>query len=132
VDEEEVMSDRTPHGEMPTRVLGRTGERVSALGLGGWHLSAPKVDEALAIRLVRAAIDGGLTFMDNCWDYGDDGSSERRMGKALRDGYRGRAFVMTKIDGRSRREATKQLDDSLRRLQVDCIDMVQNHEIIRF
>src|SRR6266550_6712870 len=81
--------------------------------------------------LVRTAIDRGINFMDNCWDY-NDGESERRMGKALGDGYRERAFVMTKIDGRSRQEAARQLDESLRRLQVDYIDLVQHHEIIRF
>jgi aryl-alcohol dehydrogenase-like predicted oxidoreductase len=116
---------------IPYRVLGRTGERVSAIGLGGWHLALPKVDEKLAIRLVREAIDSGVNFMDNCWDY-NDGASEKRMGKALRDGYRTKAFVMTKIDGRSKREATRQLDESLRRLQVDCIDLVQHHEILRY
>ena len=67
---------------MPTRVLGHTGERVSLIGLGGWHLGLPRVDEALAIRLVRSAIDRGLTFMDNCWDY-NDGLSETRMGLSL-------------------------------------------------
>jgi aryl-alcohol dehydrogenase-like predicted oxidoreductase len=119
------------HTDMPMRVLGHTGERVSALGLGGWHLGLPKVDEPLAIRLVRSAIDRGMTFMDNSWDY-NDGASEIRMGKALRDGYRERAFLMTKIDGRSKAEATRQLDESLRRLQVDTIDLVQHHEVIRF
>ena len=113
------------------RALGSTGEKVSAIGVGGWHLALPRVDEALAIRIVRAAIDGGISFLDNCWDY-NDGESERRMGKALRDGYRDRAFVMTKIDGRSRREAAKQLDESLSRLGVETIDLVQHHEILRF
>lgn len=125
------MTDDTMHGEMPTRLLGRTGEPVSVLGLGGWHLGVPRVDEALAIRLVRTAIDRGLTFMDNCWDY-NAGESEIRMGKALRDGYRARAFVMTKVDGRSKQEAAKQLDECLRRLQIDCLDLVQHHEVIRF
>ena len=113
------------------RTLGRTGERVSAIGLGGWHIGMKQVDEALAIRLVRSAIDGGINFLDNCWDY-NDGASEIRMGKALRDSYRDRAFVMTKIDGRSKKEATRQLDESLRRLRIDCIDLVQHHEILRF
>jgi len=90
-----------------------------------------QVDEALAIRIVRSAIDGGINFLDNCWDY-NDGASEIRMGKALRDGYRDKAFVMTKIDGRSKNAAARQLDESLRRLQVDCIDLVQHHEILRF
>lgn len=116
---------------MPTRVLGHTGERVSIVGLGGWHLGLPRVEEALAIRLVRTAIDRGLTFMDNCWDY-NAGLSETRMGKALKDGYRDKAFVMTKIDGRTKTEAAKQLDECLTRLDVDMIDLVQHHEIIRF
>jgi aryl-alcohol dehydrogenase-like predicted oxidoreductase len=119
------------HSEMPYRTLGRTGERVSAIGLGGWHLGLKHVDEPLAIRLVRTAIDRGINFLDNCWDY-NDGASEVRMGKALRDGYRDRAFLMTKIDGRSRAEAARQLDESLRRLQTDRIDLVQHHEILRF
>jgi aryl-alcohol dehydrogenase-like predicted oxidoreductase len=113
------------------RTLGSTGEKVSAIGVGGWHLGLKTVDEQLAIRLVRSAIDRGINFLDNCWDY-NDGASELRMGKALRDGYRARAFVMTKIDGRSKKEAARQLDESLRRLGVDYIDLVQHHEIIRF
>src|SRR5206468_3998313 len=84
-----------------------------------------------AIRIVREAIDRGINFLDNCWDY-NDGESERRMGYALSDGYRERVFLMTKIDGRTRKEATRQLDESLRRLQVEKIDLVQHHEILRF
>ena len=113
------------------RTLGATGEKVSAIGLGGWHLALKHVDEALAIKLVRNAVDVGITFMDNSWDY-NEGESEIRMGKALRDGYREKAFLMTKIDGRSKEEATKQLDESLKRLKVDYIDLVQHHEVIRF
>jgi predicted aldo/keto reductase-like oxidoreductase len=113
------------------RSLGKTGERVSPIGLGGWHLALPHVDEQLALRLVRSAIDRGLTFMDNSWDY-NEGASEIRMGKALREGYRDNAFLMTKIDGRSKLEATRQLEESLRRLQTDRIDLVQHHEVIRF
>lgn len=113
------------------RQLGRTGQTVSAIGLGGHHLGQKSVTEALSIRLIRGAIDGGITFMDNSWDY-NDGASEERMGKALRDGYRDRVFLMTKIDGRSRKEARRQLEDSLKRLQVDVIDLVQHHEIIRY
>ena len=116
---------------IPTRSLGGTGERVSCIGVGGSHLGSQKIDEKLAIRIVRAAIDAGITFMDNSWDY-DHGSSERRMGKALRAGYRERAFLMTKIDGRSAGTAKRQLDESLRRLRTDCIDLVQHHEIIRY
>ena len=124
-----MTSDAAP--DVPIRVLGRTGERVSAIGLGGWHLALPHVDAALAERLVHAAIDRGVTFMDNCWDY-HDGESEERMGRALRDGRRGRVFLMTKIDGRSRAEAARQLEESLRRLRTDCIDLVQHHEMLRF
>jgi aryl-alcohol dehydrogenase-like predicted oxidoreductase len=113
------------------RTLGSTGEKVSAIGVGGWHLSLKHVDEQLALRIVRSAVDRGINFLDNSWDY-NDGESERRMGKALRDGYRERAFVMTKIDGRSKKDAAKQLDESLRRLGVDYIDLVQHHEMIRF
>jgi aryl-alcohol dehydrogenase-like predicted oxidoreductase len=113
------------------RPLGKTGERVSPIGLGGWHLGLPHVDEQLGFRIVRSAIDRGVTFMDNSWDY-NEGASEIRMGRALRDGYRDKAFLMTKIDGRSKREATRQLDESLRRLQTDRIDLVQHHEVIRF
>jgi predicted aldo/keto reductase-like oxidoreductase len=113
------------------RSLGKTGERVSPIGLGGWHLGLPNVDEQLGFRIVRSAIDHGITFMDNSWDY-NEGASEIRMGRALRDGYRDRAFLMTKIDGRSKRDATRQLDESLRRLQTDRIDLIQHHEVIRF
>lgn len=113
------------------RTLGRTRERVSAIGVGGWHLGLKQVDEQTAIRIVRSAIDKGINFLDNSWDY-NDGASEVRMGKALRDGYREKAFVMTKIDGRSKREAARQLNESLKRLQVDCIDLVQHHEILRY
>ena len=113
------------------RELGSTGERVSAIGIGGWHLGVKSVDEALAIRIVRTAIDRGINFLDNCWDY-NDGASEIRMGKALRDGYRAKAFLMTKIDGRSKESATRQLDESLKRFGVDQIDLVQHHEILRY
>jgi aryl-alcohol dehydrogenase-like predicted oxidoreductase len=116
---------------IPYRTLGRTGERVSAIGLGGWHLGLGRVDEQLSFRIIRTAIDRGINFLDNCWDY-NDGASETRMGKALRDGYRQKVFLMTKIDGRSYAEAMRQLDQSLERLQTDCIDLVQHHEILRY
>ena len=89
--------------EMPTRILGRTGERVSALGLGGSHIGKSGLGSREAIRIIRAAIDRGLTFMDNSWDY-YDGESEMRLGRALRDGYRDKAFVMTKVDGRTKKK----------------------------
>src|SRR5215207_3707208 len=117
--------------EMPVRTLGRTGVKVSLIGLGGWHLGFKSIDEELATRIIRAAIDNGINFMDNCWDY-NEGASEERMGKALQDGYRERVFLMTKIDGRTKQEATKQLDESLKRLQTDHIDLVQHHEILRY
>ena len=116
---------------MPTRVLGRTGVEVSLVGLGGWHLGFNYIDEELSTRVIRTAIDNGINFMDNCWDY-NDGASEKRMGKALKDGYRDRVFLMTKIDGRTRKDAAEQLDESLKRLQVDHIDLVQHHEILRY
>ena len=116
---------------VPYRTLGRTGERVSAIGLGGWHLGLERVDEQLSVRIIRTAIDRGINFLDNCWDY-NDGASETRMGKALGDGYRQKVFLMTKIDGRSYAEATRQLDQSLERLRTDCIDLVQHHEILRY
>jgi len=115
--------------EMPLRPLGRTGEKVYAIGLGGYHIGTQS-DEELSLRLIRSAIDRGLTFMDNCWDY-NDGESEVRMGKALRDGYRQKVFLMTKIDGRTKVLATKQINESLKRLQVDHVDLLQFHEIVR-
>ena len=125
------MADTTRGGPVQQRVLGATGERVSAIGIGGWHLALKHVDESLATRIVRTAVDRGINFMDNSWDY-NEGESERRMGNALRDGYRERVFLMTKIDGRSKKEAARQLDESLRRLRVEQIDLVQHHEVIRF
>ena len=125
------MGEITGRNGIPYRTLGTTGEQVSAIGLGGWHLALKHVDEALSVRIVREAIDRGINFLDNCWDY-NEGASEIRMGRALRDGYRDRVFLMTKIDGRSRAEATRQLEQSLRRLQTDCIDLVQHHEILRY
>src|SRR6266496_5831201 len=105
---------------MPQRALGRTGEKVSAIGLGGYHIGK-QADEAESRTIIRSAIDRGLTFMDNCWDY-NAGASEIRMGRALCDGYRQRVFLMTKIDGRTRAAAARQIDQSLQRLQTDRID----------
>src|SRR5438046_6704939 len=115
---------------IPMRILGRTGERVSAIGLGGFHLGKPDLPEAESIRIIRAAIDAGVNFLDNSWDY-NEGRSEIREGKALRNGYRERAFLMTKIDGQTRTAAARQIGESLRRLQTDVIDLLQFHEIIR-
>jgi predicted aldo/keto reductase-like oxidoreductase len=115
--------------EIPYRTLGRTGERVSLIGLGGYHLGNQS-DPDESIRIIRTGIDEGINFLDNCWDY-NDGESEIRMGRALRDGYRQKAFLMTKIDGRNKIAAVTQINESLRRLQTDRIDLLQFHEVIR-
>ncbi len=114
---------------MPYRTLGRTGEKVSLIGLGGYHLGNQS-DPEESIRIIRTGIDEGINFLDNCWDY-NGGESEIRMGKALGDGYRQKAFLMTKIDGRNKTAAATQLNESLRRLQTDRIDLLQFHEVIR-
>jgi aryl-alcohol dehydrogenase-like predicted oxidoreductase len=114
---------------MVYRKLGRTGEKVSSIGLGGYHIGMPQ-DPDVGVRIIRHAIDRGITFMDNCWDY-LGGESERRMGKALCDGYREKVFLMTKFDGRTRKSTTQQIDESLQRLQTDHIDLIQYHENIR-
>ncbi len=114
---------------IPYRTLGRTGEKVSLVGLGGSHIGQQK-DEQESIRIIRGALDRGINFLDNSWDY-NDGKSEERMGKALKDGYRQKAFLMTKIDGRTKESAARQLDESLKRLQTDHVDLLQFHEIIR-
>src|SRR5205085_10821506 len=119
----------TIRGEMRYRQLGRTGEEVSAIGLGGHHIGRQK-EEKESIKIIRSAIDAGINFMDNCWDY-HDGGSEVRMGKALQGGYRKKVFLMTKIDGRTKKAAAEQLDQSLKRLQTDVIDLLQFHEVIR-
>ena len=117
-------------GDMPYRKLGRSGEQVSLLGLGGYHIGIQGT-EAESIRIIRTAVDAGINFLDNCWDY-NDGESERRMGKALRDGYRQKVFLMTKIDGQVKSTAARQIEESLRRLQTDTIDLLQFHEVIRW
>jgi len=114
---------------IPYRTLGQTGEKVSVIGLGGYHLGK-QADPEESIRIIRTGIDEGINFIDNCWDY-NGGESEIRMGKALRDGYRQKAFLMTKIDGRTKTAASAQLNESLRRLQTDRIDLLQFHEVIR-
>jgi predicted aldo/keto reductase-like oxidoreductase len=126
-----TSSAGTRDGDMLYRTLGKTGERVSAIGLGGFHLGKPSLSEADSIRLIRSAIDRGITFMDNSWDY-NQGESELRMGKGLKDGYRQKVFLMTKIDGRSEELAERQIETCLQRLQTDHIDLVQHHEVIRF
>ncbi len=129
-----AQSDRQSTGwesrnGIPYRTLGRTGEKVSLVGLGGYHLGK-QADPQESIRIIRAGLDGGINFLDNCWDY-NGGESEIRMGKALRDGYRQKAFLMSKIDGRTTAAATSQINESLRRLQTDRIDLLQFHEVIR-
>jgi predicted aldo/keto reductase-like oxidoreductase len=125
-------SPGTLRGEMLYRPLGKTGVEVSAIGLGGSHFGTPNLPEQESIRLLHEAVDRGITFMDNCWDY-HDGQSEVRMGKALaQGGYRAKVFLMTKIDGRTKEAAAAQIDESLRRLQTDHIDLLQHHEVLRF
>jgi aryl-alcohol dehydrogenase-like predicted oxidoreductase len=124
-----VLQGQTRSGDMIYRTLGKTGERVSAIGLGGSHIGRP-AQEAEAIRIMRSAIDRGITFMDNCWDYAN-GKCEQWMGNALRDGYRKKVFLMTKFDGRTKGATARQIDESLKRLQTDVIDLMQYHENIR-
>ncbi|HYG99878.1 MAG TPA: aldo/keto reductase [Terriglobales bacterium] len=120
----------TKAGDMQFRTLGRTGEKVSVIGVGGAHIGGEKVSDAEAIRIMRTAIDSGVNFMDNCWDY-HDGRSEMLMGRALQGGYRQKVFLMTKIDGRDAKTAAKQINESLQRLKTDHIDLMQIHEVIR-
>ena len=128
----EATGNQTATGrpaDMIYRSLGRTGEKVSAIGLGGHHIGRPR-EAAEGIRIIQSAIDRGITFLDNCWDY-HDGESEQRMGTALREGYRKRVFLMTKFDGRTKAATASQIDESLKRLQTDMIDLMQYHENIR-
>jgi predicted aldo/keto reductase-like oxidoreductase len=114
---------------IPYRTLGRTREKVSLIGLGGYHLGK-QADPQESIRIIRTGLDEGVNFLDNCWDY-NGGESEIRMGNALRDGYRQKAFLMSKIDGRTKAAAASQINESLRRVQTDRIDLLQFHEVIR-
>ncbi|MEH1842434.1 MAG: aldo/keto reductase [Nostoc sp.] len=123
-------SASTRRGEMLYRTLGRTKEQVSVIGLGGYHIGKIE-EEQESIKLIRSAIDRGINFMDNSWDY-NNGRSHRWMGNALKNGYRQKVFLMTKIDGRTKAAAQMQIDESLKDLQVDHIDLVQHHEILRF
>jgi predicted aldo/keto reductase-like oxidoreductase len=122
---------RAATGDMPYRPLGKTGEKVSLIGMGGYHLGKPKLTDDEAVRLVREGLDHGINFLDNSWDY-NNGQSEIRVGKALQNGYRQKAFVMTKVDGRTKAAAAQQIDQSLTRLKTDHIDLLQHHEVIRF
>src|SRR5262245_31041812 len=119
------------HNDMPYRILGNTGEKVSIIGLGGSHIGKPALNESKAVRIIQSAIDQGINFLDNSWDY-NEGRTDTRFAKALRDGYRQKAFLMTKVDGRTKESAAKQLDESLRRMQMDHIDLLQHHEVIRY
>lgn len=114
---------------VPYRTLGHTGEKVSIVGLGGYHIGSQSSEQE-SIKIIRTALDNGINFLDNCWDY-NGGESEIRMGKALRDGYREKAFLMSKIDGQTKKAAAAQIDESLRRLQTDHVDLMQFHEVIR-
>jgi aryl-alcohol dehydrogenase-like predicted oxidoreductase len=121
----------TRKGDMLYRSFGSTGETVSAIGVGGSHVGQASSDD-LATRIIRTAIDRGVNYMDNSWDYNNgDGKAETRMGKALRDGYRQKVFLMTKVDGRTKESAAKQINESLQRLQTDRVDLMQFHEVIR-
>jgi len=113
---------------IPYKAFGSTGEKVSCVGLGGYHIGQPS--DAESMRIIRTAIDGGINFMDNCWDY-NDGASEEKMGRALADGYRRKVFLMTKIDGHDKKTAAAQIDQSLKRLKTDHVDLMQMHEVIR-
>jgi uncharacterized protein len=127
-----VSNAGTMRGEMLYRDLGATGVQVSVIGMGGSHLGQAKVEEDLAIRLIHEGLDRGINFLDNSWDY-NEGRSEERVGKALsQGGYREKAFVMTKLDGRTKEVASNQIDTSLKRLKVDHIDLLQHHEILRY
>jgi aryl-alcohol dehydrogenase-like predicted oxidoreductase len=114
---------------MMYRNFGRTSDKVSAIGLGGYHIGAV-ASQAESIKIVRSAVDRGITFLDNCWDY-NGGRSEEWMGAGLRDGYRHKVFLMTKFDGRTKELAAQQIDQSLKRLQTDHLDLIQFHENIR-
>ncbi len=119
-------------GEMLYRRFGRTEERVSLVGIGGFHLGKKALSDEEAVRLVHAAVDRGINFVDNCWDY-NKGRSELRVGVALdQGGYRDRVYLMSKIDGRSKAEAAAQIDTSLQRMRTDRIDLMQHHEILRY
>lgn len=132
---EKLLQTKTPgtlRGDMLYRPLGATGVEVSAIGVGGAHVGKPTLPEQETIRLIQQALDRGINFLDNSWDY-NEGQSELRMGKALaQSGYRNKAFLMTKVDGRTKEVAARQIETSLQRLQTDHIDLLQHHEVIRF
>src|SRR5438067_8699374 len=123
------MAESKSSGEIPRRPLGRTGVEVSALALGGYHMAMAKTKRE-ALRIVHEAIDAGVTFMDNAWEY-HEGYSEELMGEAL-EGRREKVFLMTKVcsHGRDKRTALRQLEQSLRRLKTDHLDLWQIHEVV--
>lgn len=127
----EAQTGKTNSGGIPLRPLGKTGEMVSLLCLGGHSSTNPKkLSEKESARLIQRAVDEGITFMDNCWDY-HDGGAEEWMGKALSEGgRRDKVFLMTKVCGRTAKEAQSNLEDSLKRLKTDRIDLWQFHEMV--
>lgn len=124
-----ATADESRVNDMPQRELGKTGQKVSLLCLGGFHIGVPELSDEESVRIMRRAVDEGVNFFDNAWQY-HDGRSEERMGLALKDGYRAKVFLMTKHKGRDAAEAQEHLETSLRRLQVDVIDLWQFHEIV--
>ena len=127
-----VTDPGTLKGEMLYRKFGRSDEMISAIGLGGFHIGKSALTDDESVKLIHKAIDRGITFMDNCWDY-NEGRSELRMGVALEQGgYRQKVFLMSKMDGRTKKEAMDQIDTSLKRMRTDHIDLVQHHEILRY
>lgn len=120
------------HGDMLYRRFGRTDEMISAIGLGGFHVGKSALTDDEAVHLIHESIDRGINFVDNCWDY-NKGRSELRVGVALdQGGYRDKVFLMSKMDGRTKKEAASQIDASLQRMRTDCIDLIQHHEILRY
>ena len=124
------VDDKKNEGGIPLRPLGKTGEMVSLIGLGGWSVANPAaLDEKQSLHLIQRAVHEGITFLDNAWDY-HDGLAEERMGKALAEGkLRDKVFLMTKCCGRTAKDAQAGLEDSLRRLRTDHLDLWQFHEM---
>jgi len=122
------LTETSTSNGMPYRILGKTGVKVSLIGIGGYHIGDKYTSDATSLAVIRGAIDRGVNFMDNAWHY-NDGRSEEMMGKALKDGYREKAFLMTKHHGRDPKTAQEHLETSLKRLQTDCLDLWQFHEI---
>ena len=115
-------------GGVPQRLLGRTGEKVSLLTLGGYHMAEPFVPDEESIQIIRTAIDGGVNFLDNAWAY-QKGRSQKMMGLALQDGYRDKVLIMTKLMARTVEDAKVQMETSLERSGLDSLDLMQFHGI---